>query len=86
MKRKKIIVFGAAGFMGTYLIDVLSNLDFDVIASDISDIGNKYYQEKNIPYIHVDITKIEEFEKLPQIPFDAIIHLAATQPANVSMF
>ena len=84
MNKKKILVFGAGGFMGTYLIDALSKLNFDITASDISDVGNEYYKEKNIPYIHLDITKSEEFKKLPQIPFDAVIHLAATQPANVS--
>ncbi|MDO9185577.1 MAG: NAD(P)-dependent oxidoreductase [Bacteroidia bacterium] len=84
MKKKKILVFGAGGFMGTYLIDALSKLGFDITASDVSDIGHNYYKKKNIPYIHVDITKQEEFAKLPQIPFDAVVHLAATQPANVS--
>lgn len=84
MGKKKILVFGAAGFMGTYLIDALSRQNFEITASDISAIGREYYLSKNIPYVHVDITKREEFSKLPQVPFDAVIHLAATQPANVS--
>lgn len=84
MEKKKILVFGAAGFMGTYLIDALSKLNLDITASDVNEIGKKYYEEKQIPYIHVDITNEKEFDKLPQVPFDAVIHLAATQPANVS--
>lgn len=81
---KKVLVFGAAGFIGTYLIDALVQLGFDIVASDISDIGEKYYTGKGIPYIHVDITQEREFDKLPKEAFDAVIHLAATQPANVS--
>lgn len=84
MTRKKILIFGAAGFMGTYLVNELLNQNYDVTASDINDIGQDYYKNKNIPYVHLDITKREEFTKLPQILFDAVIHLAATQPANVS--
>lgn len=84
MKNKKILVFGAAGFMGTYLIDELAKQNYDITASDINEAGEKYYKEKNIPYIYVDITKQEEFDKLPKEKFDAVLHLAAFQPANVS--
>lgn len=81
---KNILVFGAAGFIGTYLVDELVKKGCKVTASDISAIGKKYYHEKNIPYIEVDITREPEFDKLPQVSFDAVINLAATQPANVS--
>jgi UDP-glucose 4-epimerase len=80
----KILVFGAAGFMGTYLIDELLKQNYQITASDISLIGEKYYQEKNIPYVHIDITNEDDFGKLKQDSYDTVIHLAATQPANVS--
>ena len=82
--KKKILVFGAAGFMGTYLINELKKQNYEITASDISEIGEKYYEKKNIPYIYVDITKQNDFEKLPQEQFDEVLHLAAFQPANVS--
>lgn len=81
---KNILVFGAAGFMGTYLIDELLKQNYQITASDISTIGEKYYHEKNIPYVHVDITNNDDFIKLKQESYDVVIHLAATQPANVS--
>lgn len=84
MNNKRILVFGAAGFIGTYLIDELLKKKYEVIASDISVIGKNYYRELGIPYILVDITKKEDFGKLPKLSYDAVIHLAATQPANVS--
>ena len=84
MSNKKILVFGAAGFMGSYLISDLVAQGFDVVASDISNVGQDFYKEKNIPYINVDITKKEEFKNLAVASYDAVIHLAATQPANVS--
>jgi len=84
MKNKKVIVFGAAGFIGTYLIDELVRQNYQIMASDINDIGEIYYKENNIPYISVDITKKNDFEKIPKIKYDVVIHLAAVQPANVS--
>lgn len=84
MTNKNILVFGAAGFMGTYLIDELLKQNCQITATDISSIGEDYYRDKNIPYVHIDITNEGDFNKLNQVSFDTVIHLAATQPANVS--
>ncbi len=84
MSIKKILVFGSSGFIGTYLIDQLLNQDYEVVASDITDIGQEYYANKQIPYLKIDITKKGEFEKLEKISYDAVIHLAAAQPANIA--
>jgi UDP-glucose 4-epimerase len=84
MINNNILVFGAAGFIGTYLIDELLKQNNRITASDIRSIGEKYYQERNIPYVHIDITNNDDFGKLKREPFDVVIHLAATQPANVS--
>lgn len=81
---KKILIFGAGGFMGTYLSDYLSSQGYEVYASDYKGIGKPFFESKSIPYYDVNIAKNEEFSKLPSITFDAIVHLAATQPANVS--
>lgn len=84
-KKANILVFGAAGFIGTYLIDELIIEGYGVLASDISDIGENYYREQNIPYLAIDITNKDDFKKLEDAQFDAIIHLAALQPANFSV-
>jgi len=84
MNNKNIIVFGAGGFIGTYLIDELLKQGFNVTASDISEIGEMYYKDNKIPFLNIDITKPEDFEKIEKKKYDAVIHLAALQPANVS--
>ena len=83
MKNKHILVFGSSGFIATYLIDALLNQGCKVTATDISDIGREYYKSKDVRYVNVDITKKGEFEALDKIKYDAVIHLAACQPANV---
>ena len=79
-----ILVFGAAGFMGTYLVNELIKLGYKVTASDIDTSTTSYYQEQNIPFIAIDITKASDFEKLNKDTYTTVIHLAAHQPANVS--
>jgi UDP-glucose 4-epimerase len=78
-----IIVFGATGFIGTYLVDQLVREGFDVLATDISQLGEAYYKKREIPFIRSDITKEKEFTKLPQSGVSAAINLACIQPANV---
>ena len=79
-----ILVFGAAGFIGTYLSDQLLKDGYAVIASDLSEIGEAYYREQGIPYHQVDIAQKAEFGRLPAEGIQAVVHLACVQPASVS--
>lgn len=83
MKNKQIIVFGASGFIATYLIDELLECGCKVTATDINDVGREYYKNKDVRYINADITKKSDFEALSNDKYDVAIHLAACQPANV---
>lgn len=78
-----IIVFGAAGFIGTYLVDQLVIEGIDVLATDVSQLDEAYYEKQGIPFIGLDITKEKGFTKLPQAGVIAAINLACIQPANV---
>jgi UDP-glucose 4-epimerase len=79
-----IVVFGAAGFIGTYLTDQLIKDGYCVIASDLSEIGEAYYRRCGIPYHRIDITRSGDFATLPNKGIEAVVHLACVQPANVS--
>ena len=82
MKKKNILVFGASGFIGTYLIEELFNQNYQIIASDNNSIGREYFKKKSIPYINIDITNKKEFENIPKNKYDVVIILAALQPAT----
>lgn len=80
---KKVLIFGATGHTGAYLTDYcLENLDlneYQVIA-----IGRKktdYFQKRGIDYYSIDITKSDEFSKLPKENVHSVILLAAIIPA-----
>lgn len=79
-----IVVFGAGGFLGTYLTDHLIAGGYEVLASDVSEVSEAYYRNRNLAFERVDITQKESFERLPQQGVDAVVHLACVQPANIS--
>ena len=59
MEKKKVLIFGAGGFMGTYLSDHLLNNGYEVVASDYHGIGKEFYNSKGVQYFDVDISKEE---------------------------
>lgn len=79
-----IIVVGASGFIGTYLVDKLTEEGYEVTAVDIDDFNADYYQNLNIPFLKADISNVENLGLLPKNNVEAVINLACVQPANVS--
>lgn len=83
---KKIIIFGASGNVGSYMAkymkEYFAGKDYEVIASGRRQ--TKVFDSLNIPYISVDITDAESFEKLPTNDVYAVVHLAATIPAYMN--
>jgi UDP-glucose 4-epimerase len=75
MKSKKILVTGSTGFIGTYIIDQLVNEGADVVAIGRSKEGEIFYKKMAIPFVRVDITKEEDFNRLPE-DIDAVVHCA----------
>jgi UDP-glucose 4-epimerase len=79
-----IIVTGATGFIGFYLVNQLFDDGFNVLAVDKGGTEEaSYFIKKDIPFIQMDITKQSEFSKLPQEGIEAIVNLACMQPANM---
>jgi len=79
-----IVVFGASGFIGTYLIDRLVADGYDVVATDISQIGEDYYKKLGVPFVPLDITQEDEFGVFPKENIVAVVNCACLQPANIS--
>ncbi|MBS1635489.1 MAG: NAD(P)-dependent oxidoreductase [Bacteroidetes bacterium] len=79
-----IIVTGATGFIGFYLVNQLHAEGFKVLAVDKSRQEEAtYFEKKGIEFIQLDITDEKEFTKLPTGNIDAFINLACVQPANM---
>ena len=81
--RKKIVIFGATGNTGAYLVEhCVENLDskeFEIVA--VGRKNTNFFSKYGIKYYSVDITDKSQFDKLPQENLYAVVHLAAVLPA-----
>lgn len=87
MSEKIIVVTGAAGFIGSHLVERLLELGNKVIGLDnFDDFYAKSYKENNLKnalqssnysFFETDITSKEALNKLPITQLDAVVHLAA---------
>ena len=85
---KKIIVFGATGNIGAYLVDYLNSKlnsnEYKVIA-----VGRKktsFFEKIGVQYLRVDVNKSEDFEILPTDDVFAIVNLAGLLPAYLKEY
>jgi UDP-glucose 4-epimerase len=79
--RKKIIVTGVAGFLGSHLLDKLLNLGHEVVGVDNLSMGTegnitKHFHNKSFKFLHSDVTDPSTFQSLNK-KFDCLVHLAA---------
>lgn len=84
---KKIIVFGATGNIGAYFVDYCKNNinpAYEVIA-----VGRKntdFFEKQGIRYVKVDLTKAEDFDKLPRNDVYAVVNFAGLLPAYLKEY
>lgn len=84
---KKIVIFGATGYIGAYLTDYCSKSlpdDYEVIA-----VGRKnleFYQKEGIKTVKVDVCRDEDFANLPTKDVYAIINLTGLLPAYLKKY
>ena len=76
-----IIVTGATGFVGRYLVDHLVRAGEKVIAAGRSRKYDSFFRELGVPFVQLDVTRPEDFKSLPTGNVKAFIHLAAIIPA-----
>lgn len=77
----KVIVFGATGMVGAYTVSELKKYNYEVLAVGRRKSDNGFFKLLDVPYYSVDITKKEEFDKLPVDDIYTIVHLAGSMPA-----
>ena len=81
---KKIVVFGASGDTGRYFIKYFlenySGDEYQIIATGTRNTD--CFVDMDIPYYRVDITKKDDFNKLPKDVY-AVVNLAGLMPARM---
>ncbi|MBN7774075.1 NAD-dependent epimerase/dehydratase family protein [Clostridium aminobutyricum] len=80
---KKIIIFGATGNVGSYVLKYAKEY-FDANKYEVIATGRRetdFFSSMDIPYYSVDISKSEDFDKLPKEDVYAVVFLAAQIPS-----
>src|SRR5664280_2925414 len=78
-----IIVTGATGFVGRYLVDYLVKAGEKVVAAGRSHKHDAFFEQLGVPFIPLDVSDPDSFAALPVGPAKAFVHLAAVIPAAV---
>ena len=81
----KILVTGAAGFLGSHLSEKLANLDHEVIGIDNMIGGYKDNIPNNIQFYKIDCCELKEVDKVMK-GVDVVYHCAATAHEGLSVF
>lgn len=80
---KNVIIMGASGGTGRYLTKYLSSKDYSVYATGSQERDVDYFRLPNVSYLSLDISKKEQFAKLPKENIDCVILLAGLMPARM---
>jgi UDP-glucose 4-epimerase len=78
-----IIVTGATGFVGRYLVDHLAKAGEQVIAAGRNAKHDEFFKDLGVSRVPLDVSDPDSFKQLPTGPAKAFVHLAAVIPAAV---
>ena len=84
---KKIIIFGATGNVGSYVHKYARDYfkgKYEIIATGRRKTD--FFEKRKQIYFSVDVSKAEEFDKLPQEDVYAVINLAAQIPSYMKEY
>lgn len=78
-----VLVIGATGFIGMYTVDYLLRQGEPVIATGRNTIIGEKLENMGAEFVSLDITRPDDFEKLPNEGVSGVILLAGLLPANI---
>lgn len=78
-----VLVIGATGFIGMYTVDYLLRQGEPVIATGRNTVIGEKLENMGAEFVSLDITRPDDFEKLPNEGVSGVILLAGLLPANI---
>lgn len=80
---QKILITGASGFVGSFLVEEALKRDLEIYAGVRSTSSRKYLQDKRINIFELDFENLRELRsRLQSINFEYIIHNAGVVTVN----
>lgn len=81
---KKYLVTGGAGFIGSHLTRRLLELGHKVWILDNLRTGFRENVPSGATFLQIDLSDVDMVDTIPEIPFDAVFHLAAQSSGEIS--
>ena len=82
---KNVLVTGGAGFIGSYLVKKLIELNIKVtIIDNLQSVGGISFVHPKAKLINADICDVSIYDKLKKFNFDTVYHLAAQSAGEPS--
>ena len=73
----KILITGASGFIGSFIVEEALNRDMEVWAAVRKTTSRRYLKDKRINFIELDFNSKDELKRqLADHQFDYIVHAA----------
>jgi UDP-glucose 4-epimerase len=85
VNRKKVLITGGAGFIGSHVADLLVAQDYDVAVVDNLSSGSRKNLNPRAEFFELDIRSSEMPELLGRLKPEAICHLAAQVSVRLSV-
>ena len=85
---KKIVLFGATGNTGMYFADYCAK-HLDASEYELIAVGRKntnWFNDNGIKYVQVDVSREDDFAKLPTQDLYAVVNLAGILPAYLKEY
>lgn len=77
------IIIGASSFIGVYTVDEFVKQGCKVVVTGRKNKFKEHYDKIGVNYINLDLTKKDDFERLPKDGVEGVILLGGLLPANV---
>jgi nucleoside-diphosphate-sugar epimerase len=78
------IIFGATGSIGAYTFMHLREHGHRLIAVGRRSGDNGFFDEAGSRYVPVDVSRLEDFNRLPQHGIENIVHCAGSMPSKMN--
>lgn len=77
-----VVIIGATGFIGMYTVEAFLKAGKKVVATGRNEKLGQKLVEMGAEFVSLDMTKPEDFEKLPKKEVEGVVLLAGLLPAN----